>query len=293
MAGTRIDRCISTYSIVGCDPAAGEVGVAVQSKFLAVGSAVPWAKGGVGAVATQSWANLTYGNRGIALMEQGLHPEEIIEELTRDDELKDSRQVGIVDIQGRSASFTGKDCSDWAGGITGENFAAQGNILTGKDVVDAMVDGFLETKGDLAGRLMESLAAGQAAGGDKRGMQSAALYVVKVGGGYGGGSDRLVDVRVDEHKNPIEELRRILDLSRFYFGKTKEGNYAKIEGETKDYILSVMAKRGHYDGELGADWNEAMHDAFQHFSLVENFDERLAPFGLVDHEVLAFMKKQF
>ncbi|MCL2589272.1 MAG: DUF1028 domain-containing protein, partial [Oscillospiraceae bacterium] len=138
-----------------------------------------------------------------------------------------------------------------------------------------------------------SLAAGQAAGGDKRGMQSAALHVWKVGGGYGGLSDRMIDIRVDEHVNPIAELRRILDLSRFYFGRTIEGNHAKIEGETKDYILATMVKRGHYNGDMTADWNEAMHDAFQHFSLVENFDERLAPFGLVDKEVLAFMKKNF
>jgi len=293
MANTHIDRCISTYSIVGCDPVAGEVGVAVQSKFLAVGSAVPWAKGGVGAVATQAWANLSYGNRGIEMMEQGLHPEEIIAKLTCDDEMKESRQVGIVDIQGRSATFTGKDCAEWAGGRIGENFAAQGNILAGDKVVDALADTFLKTEGTLTTRLMESLAAGQAAGGDKRGMQSASLYIVKVGGGYGGLSDRLVDLRVDEHKNPIKELRRILELSRFYFGKTKEGNYAKIEGETKDYILNLMAKRGHFIGDMSVNWNEAMHDAFQYFSLVENFDERLAPFGLVDNEVLAFMKNNF
>ena len=288
-----MDRCISTYSIVGCDPEAGEVGVAVQSKFLAVGSAVPWGKGGVGAVATQAWANLSYGNRGIELMEKGMHPKEVIEQITADDEGKETRQVGIVDIQGRSATFTGSECSDWAGGIAGKNFAAQGNILAGAKVVDAMANTFEATKGDVTTKLMEALAAAQDAGGDIRGMQSASLYVVKVGGGYGGGSDRLIDIRVDDHKTPIEELRRILGLTRFYFGKTKEGNYAKIEGATKDFILKVMAERGIYNGDMSTDWDKSLHETFQHFSLVENFDERLAPFGLIDNEVLAFMKENF
>jgi len=288
-----IDRCISTYSIVGCDPDAGEVGVAVQSKFLAVGCCVSWGKGGVGAVATQSFANVAYGNDGIALMEKGLHPEEVIEELIRNDDGRDLRQVGIVDIKGRSATFTGKGCYDWAGGIAGENFAAQGNILTGADVVDSLAETFQKTKGDLATRLMESLAAGQNAGGDRRGMQSAAIYIVKVAGGYGGGSDRLLDLRVDEHASPVDELRRIVDMSRFYFGKTKEGNIAKIEGDVKDYILGVLSKKGVYKGDLSGEWDQSKHDAFMAFNGSENFDERIQPFGFVDVEVLEFMKKNY
>jgi len=283
-------RCISTYSIVGCDPDREEVGVAVQSKFPAVGSAVPWAKGGVGAVATQAWANLSYGNTGIELMEKGLHPEEVIKTMTDADEGKDVRQVGVVDVKGRSATFTGKDCTNWAGGIAEKNFAAQGNILTGANVVEAMAKTFVDTKGDLAAKLMESLTAGQNAGGDSRGMQSAAIYVVKVGAGYGGFSDRLVDLRIDDHKNPIAELRRLLDMSRFYFGKTKEGNISKIEGDIKNYLLGVLTKSGHYSGDTNSDWNQDMHDAFNLYSLTENFDERLAPFGMIDNEVLEFMK---
>ena len=293
MRETKIDRCISTYSIVGADPEKNEVGVAVQSKFLAVGNVVQWGKGGVGAVATQAWANASYGNRGIERMEQGVHPEEIVKELIAGDERKESRQFGIVDVKGRSANFTGADCAAWAGGKTGPCFAAQGNILTGPEVVDAMANTFQSTDGDLTTKLMESLAAAQEAGGDKRGMQSAALAVWKIDGGYGGMTDRLVDLRVDEHKNPIEELRRLLELSRFYFGRTKEGNYAKIEGDVKDYILQTMMKRGHYSGDVAGEWDKDKDDAFQYFSLVENFDERLAPYGLVDNEVLAFMKKNF
>ena len=293
MKDNRLDRCISTYSIVGCDPAAGEVGVAVQSKFLAVGCVVPWGKGGVGAVATQSFANAAYGNDGIALMEKGIHPEEVIAELTSNDDGRDLRQVGVVDIKGRSATFTGKDCYDWAGGIAGENFAAQGNVLTGPEVVDALAGTFTKTKGDLTTKLMESLAAGQNAGGDRRGMQSAAIYIVKVAGGYGGGSDRLLDLRVDEHENPVDELRRILDMSRFYFNKTKEGNISKIEGAVKDFILGILSKKGVYKGDVSGDWNQAMHDAFMEFNGTENFDERIQPFGLVDTEVLEFMKRNY
>jgi uncharacterized Ntn-hydrolase superfamily protein len=293
MKGIKLDRCISTYSIVGADPVNGEVGVAVQSKFLAVGNVVQWGKGGVGAVATQAWANASYGNRGIEMMEQGIHPEEIVKELIAGDERKESRQFGIVDVKGRSANFTGADCANWAGGKAGPCFAAQGNILTGPEVVDAMADTFQKVDGDLTTKLMEALGAAQDAGGDKRGMQSAALAVWKIDGGYGGMTDRLVDLRVDEHKNPIEELRRLLELSRFYFGRTKEDNYAKIEGDVKKYILETMENRGHYNGEMAGDWNKEKDEAFQYFSLVENFDERLAPFGLVDNEVLAFMKKNF
>lgn len=286
-------RPINTFSIVGCDPEAGEVGIAVQSKFLAVGNVVPWAKGGVGGVATQSWANLTYGTEGLVLLEQGMHPQDVLDRLTREDEGRDSRQVGIVDIKGRSATFTGKDCADWAGGIAGENFAAQGNILVSAETVTAMAETFQKTEGDLTTKLMMALAAAQRAGGDRRGMQSAALYVVKEGAGYGGGSDRLVDIRVDDHPHPIEELERILVLYRFYLQKTKPGNLVPIEGDAAQLILSVLKKKNVYAGDIDATWNQELHDLFLEFSLVENYDERLAPYGLVDREVLDFMRDNY
>jgi uncharacterized Ntn-hydrolase superfamily protein len=209
----------STFSIVAFDEMTDELGVAVQSKFLAVGSAVPWVRGGVGAVATQAWANTTYGPRGLSLLEAGHDPNAVIELLTAGDEQRDHRQVGIVDGRGRSATYTGAGCMDWAGGVAQPTFATQGNILAGPAVVQSMADTFTRTKGCLADRLVASLRAGQAAGGDRRGKQSATLYIAKPAGGYGGFNDRYVDLRVDDHPEPIEELARILELHKLYFFK--------------------------------------------------------------------------
>ena len=203
---------VATFSIVGYDPETGDVGVAVQSKFFAVGPVVPFAAAGVGAVATQSFANTSYGPRGLDLLSQGKHPQEAIDALTGDDEGRSRRQVGIVDAQGNAATFTGDGCLPWAGGRTGPHYAAQGNILTGPEVVDVMAAAFEATSGDLATRLVAALAAGQAAGGDARGRQSAALLVVREGGGYAGYNDRYIDLRVDDHPTPIRELRRLLDI---------------------------------------------------------------------------------
>ncbi len=203
---------VATFSIVGYDPDAKEWGVAVASKFLAVGSVVPWAQAGSGAVATQSFANVAYGPKGLDLMAKGKSADDVVKELTDADDGRDRRQVGVVDAEGRAATYTGKKCLPWAGGKTGKHFAAQGNILSGPEVVDAMAKTFEESKGPLAWRLMAALQAGDEAGGDKRGKQSAALYVVKKGGGYAGGNDRYIDFRVDDHKEPVTELARILAL---------------------------------------------------------------------------------
>jgi uncharacterized Ntn-hydrolase superfamily protein len=205
------DVC-ATFSIVGYDPDRKEWGVAVASKFLAVGSVVPWAQAGVGAVATQSYANVTFGPKGLDLMGKGKSAEETVKELTDADDGRDQRQVGMVDAKGNAATYTGKKCNPWAGGKTGQHYAAQGNILTGPEVVDAMAKAFEEAKGPLAWRLMDALAAGDKAGGDKRGKQSAAVYVVRAKAGYAGGNDRYIDFRVDDHKDPIPELARILAL---------------------------------------------------------------------------------
>ncbi|MGZ8624528.1 MAG: DUF1028 domain-containing protein [Actinomycetota bacterium] len=205
-----------TFSIVGLDPDNGDLGVAVASKFPCVGAVVPWAKAGIGAVATQSWANTAFGPDGLALMEGGATASDALEALLRDDEGRDDRQVGIVDARGGTATFSGATCMDWAGGTTGVasagSFAAQGNILTGADVVDELARAFAETDGDLCDRLLAALEAGDAAGGDRRGRQSAALLVVREGGGYEGRNDRYVDLRVDDHADPIRELRRIFEV---------------------------------------------------------------------------------
>jgi uncharacterized Ntn-hydrolase superfamily protein len=208
---------VATYSIVACDLEAGQWGVAVQSKFLGVGSVVPWAEPQVGAIATQAFANPRYGPDGLALLREGLSAEEVVERLTSADDGRAERQLGVVDESGGSASFTGEECLDWAGGRTGPCYAAQGNILVSGETVDALAETFESGTGTLAVQLLDCLDAAQAAGGDSRGQQSAALLVVKRDGGYAQLSDSLVDLRVEDHERPLEELRRLYDLHREVF----------------------------------------------------------------------------
>jgi len=203
---------IATFSIVGFDPDTGDLGVAVQSKFFGVGAIVPWARAGVGAVATQARANTTYGPRGLEMLADGDSVEEAVAALTGEDEARAGRQLGVVDAAGNAATFTGDACLPWAGGQVGEHYAVQGNILAGPEVIDAMAATFEITNGDLATRLAAALAAGQAAGGDARGRQSAALLVVREAGGYGQLNDRYIDLHVEDHPAPIAELRRLLDM---------------------------------------------------------------------------------
>ena len=289
---TQIQRPVSTYSIVAFDPQTGEIGVAVQSKFLAAGSVVPWARAGAGAVALQSWSNTAYAEPALKMMEYGVHPEEILKILTAEDDRAALRQVGIVDCKGRSATFTGGECMDWAGGRCGPNFAAQGNILVSRETVDALADTFDSGSGDLADRLSLALEAGQKAGGDRRGMQSAGLYIAKAGGGYGGNNDRYVDIRVDDHPDPITELKRILVLWRLLFFETKPGNIAEITGEVKDVILNILIKEDYYKGPQGP-WNAEMQKAFTLFCCTNNFEERAVPDGQIDREVLDYLRSVY
>ena len=285
-------RLISTYSIIGFDPETGELGVAVQSKFLAAASVVPWARAELGALALQSWANTGYAEPAFKLLAEGVHPEEIKEFLIKNDpdrDLVQSRQFGIVDSKGRSATFTGTDCLNWAGGICGPNFAAQGNILVSKETVDAMAETFNSGEGDLSERLSLALAAGQKAGGDRRGMQSAGLYVAKAKGGYGGYNDRYVDIRVDDHPDPISELQRILKLWRMQFFKTKPGNIAPITGDIKDFIIKILIDEGYYTGS-NKEWDTQLQEAFMTFFLTKNYEEREVESGFIDLEVLEDLK---
>jgi len=225
-----------TFSIVAVDTLTGEIGVAVASKFLAVGAVVPYARAEIGAIATQAWGNTTFGPRGLELLKEGYSPQEVLNILLENDTLRERRQVGIVNVRGESAAYTGKGCMDWAGHIIGPGYSIQGNILAGEQVVKAMERSFLEAKGELADRLLRALEAGEAAGGDRRGKQSAALLVVRKGGGYSGYNDRYVDIRVDDHPNPIKELKRIYKIWKRTFlidAHGRIGDRLKKEGKNK------------------------------------------------------------
>jgi uncharacterized Ntn-hydrolase superfamily protein len=220
----RLRRPIATFSIVARDSATGELGVAVASRFFAVGSVVPWARAGAGAIATQSFANTSFGPRGLELLGQGATADEVLKILLRNDGDPDRRQIGIVSASGESVTYTGKGCLPWAGGRSGPGYACQGNILAGEAVVLAMEEAFLQTRGTLADRLYAALVAGDARGGDARGKQSAALIVAKENAGYGGFTDRAIDLRVDDHPEPFRELGRLLDYAQM--------NYSWNEGWT-------------------------------------------------------------
>jgi uncharacterized Ntn-hydrolase superfamily protein len=277
-----------TFSIVGYDPKEKEWGIAVQSKFLGVGAVVPFAKAGVGAVATQSYANTAYGPEALQLFSEGKTAEEVIEIITSRDEHKDFRQVGVIDANGNTATFTGEKCYDWAGGIAGEYFAAQGNILVDEKTVQAMADTFQTTSGSLAERLLKALDAGQAAGGDSRGQQSAALLVVKEAGGYGGYNDRLIDLRVDDHPEPIIELIRLFGLQQLYFAPPKQDRIAAVEGEVKGELVESLRRHGYLEELVDED---SLHDALTRYIHTENFEARELERGKIDLDVLEFMKK--
>ncbi|MCL6439771.1 MAG: DUF1028 domain-containing protein [Rubrobacteraceae bacterium] len=281
---------VATFSIVGYDARSGELGVAVQSKFLAVGAVVPWARAGVGAVATQAMANTTYGPRGLEMMSEGKSARETIAELVASDPESPHRQVGMVDATGQSATFTGDECMEWAGGVAGEGFAAQGNILVDGETVEAMAGAFQASDGPLAERLLSALRAGQEAGGDRRGRQSAALLVVREGGGYGGFDDRAVDLRVDDHPEPIEELARLYGLHRLYFGRSSQEDVLAIEGEVRDEVVRCLARLGYLrSGEVSDD---DLHRALGSFVRTENFEEREQEEGRIDRAVLGFLRER-
>jgi uncharacterized Ntn-hydrolase superfamily protein len=272
---------VATFSIAACDLDAGQWGVAVQSKFLAVGSVVPWAEPGVGAIATQAYANPRYGPDGLALLREGLSAEEVVARLTEADEGRDERQLGVVDGEGRSASWTGSECMHWAGGRTGPGYAAQGNILIGAETVDALAETFESTRGlPLARRLLDCLAAAQAAGGDSRGQQSASLLVVERDGGYAQLSDIAVDLRVDDHARPIEELERIHGLHFRLFGKTPRESWIPVDDALAAELRERLASLG-YDGEA----------AFDRWAGVENLEERVDGMEAIDPVVLEALRE--
>ncbi|MBT5877418.1 MAG: DUF1028 domain-containing protein [Candidatus Latescibacteria bacterium] len=282
----------STFSIVAYDDNTGDLGIAVQSKFLAVGALVPWAVAGVGAIATQAHANVAYGPDGLSMLEEEVDVISVLEELLENDEGRDIRQVGIVDAEGNAAAFTGESCIDWAGHMTGTNYTCQGNVLVGEEVVEAMAAAFETTDDDLADRLLASLDAGQAAGGDKRGQQSSALVVVREGGGYAGISDRLVDLRVDDHRQPIEELRRLLELHKLHFGVTEPASLLKIDPPMARQLQDILQRLGYYDGPLTGNYDSATRLALESWHTVENLEDRLWQDAFIDPQVLTYMRKK-
>jgi len=274
-----------TFSIVARD---GEsFGVAVASKFLSVGALVPWAQPGAGAVATQAYANISYGPRGLALLKDGHSAEQVVELLTGSDPERDQRQIGVVDAAGDAASFTGAECIDWAGGSIGEGYAVQGNILAGPGVVGAMAEAFERNAGDLAGRLVSALAAGDGSGGDRRGRQSAAVLVVAPSGGYGGTTDVVADLRVDDHKHPVRELSRLLDIHRMLFTKPTEEDLVPINAALRKEIASALVATGY--AKKRATLSD-LEKALERFAGWENLEERLVEGPRIDRHVLAALR---
>lgn len=263
-----------TFSIVAADLEKGDWGVAVASKFPAVGAVVPWARAGIGAVATQSWANTTYGPEGLALMEAGASAHRALERLVDADELKADRQAGFVDAQCQAATFTGETCSDWAGGVTGEGFAAQGNILAGAVVIDQMALVFATTQGDLCDRLLAALIAGDQAGGDRRGRQSAALLVVREGGGYEGGNDRYIDLRVDDHPDAVTEMVRLFAV----WDDTMLVRNDPLLAASAELVADVqrrLSALGRFHGEPSGVLDQATRDGLEDFAGTYNLEGRL------------------
>jgi uncharacterized Ntn-hydrolase superfamily protein len=274
---------VATYSIVACDLPAGQWGVAVQSKFLAVGSVVPWAEPQVGAIATQSYANPRYGPDGLALLREGGTAEEVVEALTAADGGRDERQVGIVDGAGRAATFTGDACHEWAGGRTGDCYAAQGNILVSAATVDALAATFESNSHlELGQRLIECLAAAQAAGGDRRGQQSASLLVVEKDAGYAKLSDTVIDLRVDDHERPIAELRRLFSLHEELFGATPAEDWLEVDDGLRQELVERLTRLGH-TGDL--------QQAFADWAGTANLEERVDGVTRIDPIVLDALRK--
>lgn len=277
-----------TFSIVAGDLEEQTWGVAVASKFPAVGAVVPFARAGAGAVATQALAKTSFGPHGLDWMQDGLSALETLERLLQNDPDREHRQVGLVDARGGSATHTGSGCYTWAGGVSGEGYAIQGNILSSAKVVPAMEKAFLETKSSLPRRLFKSLLAGDRAGGDKRGRQSAAIYVVKPNGGYGGYLDRWLDYRVDDHQDPIRRLGELLELHELHFGKSPESDRVKINGKALEQLTRILNQEGYLKK------NKNFSRAFSEFIGNENFEERVGPdCEWIDRPVLKYLLKKF
>ena len=287
-----VQQLIATFSIVARDPSNGDLGVAVQSKFLAVGAVVPWVRFEAGAIATQALANIGYGPEGLALLEQGMPAPDVLNQLLAVDDERDHRQVGIVDREGRVAAHTGTACHHWAGHVIGDNFCCQGNLLAGEAVVNQMAEAFNTTQGELAERLVAALDGGQAAGGDRRGRQSAAVYVARKGGSYGGFIDRYIDLRVDDHPEPNKELRRILQLHRFYLTRPLPADLVPIDATIAGELQDALRDLGYYTGPTSNVYDRMTTEALFAYGGYENLEERLVEDARIDKQVLEFIRRK-
>jgi uncharacterized Ntn-hydrolase superfamily protein len=294
MTSAVLAAVLGTFSIVAADPATGQIGIAVESKFPAVGAIVPAARAGVGAVATQSLANVAWRKDALDLLAQGIPADEVVRRLVAADPQAEDRQLGLVDAKGNAASFTGKRCFDHASHRTGQGYAVQGNILTGRATIDAMATAYEKARDagkPLAERLLLALEEGQAAGGDRRGQQSAALLVVRPGGGYIGVGDVWVDLRVDDHAKPIAELRRLYaDVHQYYFGETKQA--VPIDAALAKELQGALAKLGFYKGPPTGRFDEATRQALVDWQGWENLEGRILEGEKVDALVLAHLRRQ-
>lgn len=282
---------VATFSIVARDERTGDLGVAVASKFLAVGAVVPWARAGIGAVATQAHANVAHGPAALALMTNGASARDALDELIAADLGAAVRQCGVVDANGVAAAYTGADCMEWAGHVVGDGFTCQGNILAGRAVTDAMAGAFEPAGGAFADRLIGALRAGEAAGGDRRGRQSAALLIVRESGGYGGGNDRWIDLRVEDHEDPLAELGRLLVLHRVYFPHGEGSPPLALTEEALANVARNLDVLGYLPADRRND-GAAVRAALRRFAGVENLEERLLDNNYVDAEVVAMLQRK-
>ncbi|MEW5989460.1 MAG: DUF1028 domain-containing protein [Chloroflexota bacterium] len=288
-------RPITTFSIVAYDPGRQEWGVAVQSKFLAAGAVVSWARAGAGAVATQSFANLSHGPDGLAMLERGISAADVIAILTSSDDERAMRQVGMVDRQGQAAAYTGEKCYHWAGHVVGEGFACQGNILV-PGTVEAMAQAFEQARlgpGELADWLVATLAAGQAAGGDRRGQQAAGVLVVRENGGYGGRTDRYLDLRVDDDPRPIEKLQQLVEMHHLYFGEVDPANLLPLVEVAAD-LQAILQRTGHYSGLITGVFDDATRQALRALVGAENLEDRWhGEEEMIDRVVVDYLRRQY
>jgi uncharacterized Ntn-hydrolase superfamily protein len=288
-----LKRKMGTFSIVAFDKGSGEVGVAVQSKFISVGSVVPWARAGAGAIATQAFSNASYGPKGLDLLTRGLGAKEVVRKLTAADKGRAKRQLGIVDCKGGAEAYTGPNCFDWAGHIVGESYTCQGNILVSRKTVEAMARTYETKRGDLADRMLAALHAGQKAGGDRRGQQSAAIYVAKKGGSYGGTIDRYIDVRVDDHPDPITELQRIFDLySITLLEREDPKDRHPLKGELVSEVQNILKKQGYYKGKVDGEKNKETVAALKSYYNINNFENKWRNDGSIWGSILEYMRAQ-